>query len=182
MNGLFTKLITKLIEKPLAKLKRWIDEQNAEADAAREADTEANAQKSAEEAVDAVDFSLLKFRWGGFRGDGAKLNASARIINLCVRSGKLSYKWISGGCEDLGAHGRDDASVCLACLFCLIHGEWVGGKFEWISTSRTSRDLGNISSGYNGWDSQAVDKADKFAFVIISRDGRRRTNVIACGK
>lgn len=130
---------------------------------------------------DAVDFSLLDWCWGGFKGGGAQLDDKARIMGLRVTSSGLSYSWMSGGCENLGASSKEDAA-CLACLFCLVGGKWRGGKFDWISTSRLSRDFKNISEGYNGWDRQAVSKADKFAFVIVSRDGKKRTNVIVCGK
>ena len=88
---------------------------------------------------------------------------------------------MQGGCENLGAGSKEDPA-CLACLFCLIGGKWIGGKFDWISTSRTSRDFKNVSDGYNGWDKGAIGKAAKYAFVIVSRDGKKRTNVIACGK
>ena len=67
-------------------------------------------------------------------------------------------------------------------LFCEQDGKWVGGKFDWISTSRTTRDFANIRSGYNGWDPSAISKADRCAFVVVSKDGKRRTNVIACGR
>ena len=94
----------------------------------------------------------------------------------------MSYKWASGGCELLGAADRDDAS-CIAALFVQgADGAWYGGKFEWISTSRTSRSLGNIEGGYNGWPTDSIGKARGFAFVITSKDGRRRSNVIVSSK
>ena len=134
--------------------------------------------KSAE---DAVDYSQLSWPWGGFKGAGARLDAKARIFNLSVKANGMTYKWMQGGCENLGASSREDAA-CLACLFVLIGGKWQGGKFDWISTSRTSRDFKNISEGYCGWRKDAIAKASKYAFVIVSKDGARRTNVIACGK
>ena len=130
-------------------------------------------------AEDSVDFSQLDFCWGGFKGASAKLDAKARIFSLSVSSSGMSYKWIAGGCEQLGASGHEDYSKTLACLFVLIDGRWRGGKFDWISTSRTSRDFKNVKDGYNGWDKDAIGKASKFAFVIVSSDGKKRTNVIA---
>ena len=111
--------------------------------------------KSAE---DAVDYSQLSWPWGGFKGAGARLDAKARIFNLAVKASGMTYKWMQGGCENLGASSREDAA-CLACLFVLIDGRWQGGKFDWISTSRTSRDFKNISEGYNGWRKDAIAKA-----------------------
>ena len=137
------------------------------------------AQAKSEE--DAVDYSLLDWCWGGFKGGGASLDGKARIMGLRVTSGGLSYSWMSGGCENLGASSKDDAA-CIAALFCLMGGKWRGGKFDWISTSRTTRDFKNIAEAYNGWDREAVGKADKFAFVICSRDGKKRTNVALCAK
>lgn len=132
-------------------------------------------------AEDAVDFAQLSWPWGGFKGANAKLDAKARIFNLSVKADGMTYRWVQGGCENLGASSREDAS-CLACLFCLLDGKWQGGKFDWISTSRTSRDFKNIGEGYNGWRKDAIGKASKYAFVIVSRDGKKRTNVISCGK
>lgn len=157
-----------------------VENATAEDPLASNATTTATQTQSGE-SEDGVDFSMLKWNWGGFSGGGAKLDAKARIYNLSVKSSGMTYKWMQGGCENLGAKSKEDAA-CLACLFCLIGGSWVGGKFDWISTSRLSRDFKNISDGYCGWDRQAVSKADKFAFVIVSKDGKRRTNVIACGK
>lgn len=124
-----------------------------------------------------LDFGALRWPWGGFDGSKAALSDKARIKALKVTASGLSYAWESGGCEDLGASSRTDAS-CLACLFCFDGSAWRGGKFEWISTSRTSRDLKNIETGYSGWDAAAFRSAKAHAFCIVSEDGRRRTNVI----
>jgi len=70
----------------------------------------------------------------------------------------------------------------LACLFIPDGNKWIGGKFDWISESRTSRDLTNIKKGYNGWNWNKFSSAKKFAFVIVSGDGKKRTNVIVCSK
>lgn len=133
----------------------------------------------APDAADAVDFSSLDWAYGGFKGQSGKL-ADARIKNLKVSSSGLSYSWEEGGCEQLGASGATDAN-CLACLFCRIGGKWRGGKFDWISTSRVTRSFENIRTGYNGWPKNAVEAADAYAFVIVSKDGKRRTNVAAQG-
>ena len=132
-------------------------------------------------AEDAVDFSLLTWKYGGFNGASARLASRPRISSLSVSSSGMSYAWVSGGCEDLGASSYTDAA-CLACLFCLIDGKWVGGKFDWISTSRRTRGFENIRGNYNGWPPNATTRASAFAFVIVSRDGKSRTNVIRCNK
>ena len=136
---------------------------------------------AASSAVDEVNFSLLQWSYGGFKGGDAKLGSQPRISNLKVSGGGMSYSWASGGCENLGAASSTEAS-CLACLFCHYDGKWIGGKFDWISTSRRTRDFENIESGYNGWSPAVFSRADAYAFVIVSRDGKTRSNVIRCGK
>jgi len=129
---------------------------------------------------DAVDFSSLDFCWGSFAGGKAAL-ADARIKGLRVTRDGLSYAWAKGGCESIGATSREDYEHTVVCLFCKIGGKWKGGKFDGISTSRTTRDFRNIHDGYHGWDTGAIEKADAYAFVIVSRDGKKRTNVITQG-
>ncbi len=132
-------------------------------------------------ASDEADFSSFSWSWGGFDGSKASRVESATIGSFKTSSNGMRYKWLSGGCEDLGSSSKKEAS-CLACLFCLRGGKWKGGKFDWISTSRESRSWTNIDDGYNGWSRADFDKAEKLAFVIVSKDGRKRTNVITCGR
>lgn len=188
----------KLIEKLLEKLARWIARQNAAADAAREAETSggsaaetsapvqtsaqaetsATAETSLGAAADDVSPSLLDWCWGGFKGAAAMPADGVAISSLRVTSSGLSYKWASGGCERLGAVSRDDYHHTVASLFCRIGGRWRGGKFDWASTSRTTRDFKNIRDGYVGWRADAIEAADAYAFVIVSADGKRRTNIV----
>lgn len=126
--------------------------------------------------ADVVDFSSLDWCWGGFKGGSAKPADGVEIANLKVSASGMGYKWVKGGCEQLGASGKTDAS-CLACLFVKRGGDWVGGKFDWISTSRLTRGFENIRDGYNGWPKDAVSSANEFVFVILSKDGKKRTNV-----
>lgn len=123
-------------------------------------------------------FPSFNWAYGGFNSSNAAELPDAIISNLKVTKNGLSYTWDKGGCELLGADTRTDPSATLACLFCKIDGQWVGGKFDWISTSRLTRGFENIRSGYKGWDKQAIEKATSFAFVIVSANGKHRTNVI----
>lgn len=131
--------------------------------------------------ADTVSYDNLDFCWGGFRKNKSA-KESAVIKNLSVKSSGMSYSWSSGGCESLGASDAGDAGKTVACLFCNIDGKWLGGKFDWISTSRKSRSFENIRAGYNGWDTQAIEKASEYAFVIVSTVKDKRTNVIHCSK
>ena len=126
---------------------------------------------------DDVDFASLKWNYGGFK-PSSTATIVARIASLKISGDGLSYKWADGGCERMGASSKEDAA-CLACLFCKVGGSWTGGKFDWISTSRLKRGFENIRGRYNGWDPEALDKASEFTFVIVSSDGRKRTNVIS---
>lgn len=125
---------------------------------------------------DEVEFSLLKWDFGGFDGSRANLVDGCCIGPLSVRENGLSYVWQEGGCEMLGAKSREDA-CCIAALFCFLDGKWVGGKFDWISTSRTTRDFKNLND-YNGWTMDTFNRAEKYAFVIVSKNGSMRSNVI----
>lgn len=121
----------------------------------------------------------LKWCWGGLDGSKATETDKARIKNLRVSSSGLSYDWETGGCEALGATSREDASHTIACLF-LEDGR--GGKFDWISTSRRTRDFANIKGGYNGWSKSAFAASRRVWFCICSKDGRTRTNLICADK
>ena len=182
MKKLLEKLLRNLIEKPLEKLKKWwddgVDYTTPEATSGADGAGETRLESSG----DAVDYSLLDFRWGGFKGGKAKLADRPRIKGLKVTLDGLSYSWSQGGCEDLGADNAGDAGCTICALFCFVSGKWVGGKFDWISTSRRTRSFENIHGGYNGWDPSALSSATQYAFVIVSKNGKARTNVITCGR
>ena len=128
--------------------------------------------------VDAVDYAALRWNMGGFNGARAVRHDGVEIGGLNVGRDGMSYRWVRGGCEQLGAPSRTDSSKTLACIFYRDgSGAWVGGKFDWISTSRTTRDFKNIHGGYNGWNAAEFDAASEFAFVIVGTGGRR-SNVI----
>lgn len=142
------------------------------------AQAEAGGTKATIAGADAVSFDLLQWCYGGFKGGNAVAVDGCTISGLQVSSSRMSYKWEGGGCEQLGASSRT-AADCIAALF--VRGsdnQWRGGKFDWISTSRTTRSFSNVKSGYHGWPQNAVESATAYAFVIVSRDGRLRTNVI----
>lgn len=122
----------------------------------------------------------LVYRFGGFDGSCAVETPEAQIADLQVTDSEMRYRWLRGGCEALGAADEDDYDFTMACAFFWSEKEraWIGGKFDWISTSRTSRDFRNIFSGYGGWPAEEFFWAPRRAFCIVSRDGLRRTNLI----
>lgn len=145
------------------------------------AQAEAEGGKAPPAGTDALSFDLLQWCYGGFKGGNAALADGCRIKDLKVGNGKMSYAWTEGDCKPLGEKTYGDAN-CLACLFCRdSSGHWRGGKFEWVGTSRTSRSLGNCD-GYGGWKMSDVENAVEYAFVIVSENGKKRSNVIVCGR
>ncbi len=126
--------------------------------------------------ADAVAFADLRWSFGGFNGAQAALDAP-RIAALKLSASGLSYSWAGA---DLSAWGLADGDAgALACFFVRrSDGAWHGGKFDWISTSRRTRSFTNIHGGYNGWSLSGVPNPCPAAFVVVSSNGRKRTNVI----
>lgn len=163
------------------KVDKWLDRLGTkigEAIVPIEPDPEPELKPEAEAVPDNKLFAELHWDRGGQDCSKAVRASATEIADLMVYgTRKMTYSWLSGGCEDLGARRADQAN-CLACFFCKIKGEWHGGKFDWISTSRTSREFTNINTGYHGWSAEDLASADEYAFVITSGDRTVRTNVI----
>lgn len=116
--------------------------------------------------------------YGTIKGLGV-VEKGAVIADLRVNATGLTFRWEKGGCEQLGAQTRSDYRHTFAMLFVKgLDGKWRGGKFDEISTSRTSRDFKNIERGYGGWPRDAIRTARGYAFCICSQGGSRRTNII----
>ena len=126
--------------------------------------------------VDAVDFALLQWKFGGVDGSKAKLD-SPRVADLRASDSSIRYTWKTG----LSGWGLANADAgALACLFVeRSDGSIVGGKFDWVSTSRSSRGLENVFGGYNGWSLEGVPNPTRICFVVLSADGRKRSNVVS---
>ena len=127
-------------------------------------------------ASDPLPPGAVRWCYGGFDGSRAQHDARCRISSLRVTPSGLSYKWNSGGCEAIGASGPLDISPVCALFFQSAGGSWKGGKFDHISTSRTTRDWKNVHGGYGGWNWGEASAARSFCFVIVSADGKKRSN------
>ena len=138
------------------------------------ADTTADGGQSAGSAAP----EPLVFKFGGFDGSKAVEDQNAQIKDLHMSKSGLSHKWAKGGCETLGSTSRTDCDHTLACAFYWDGKQWIGGKFDWTSTSRTTRDFKNLNGGYKGWKPDLFWAASRRAFCIVSEDGKRRTNLI----
>ncbi|MBQ7251204.1 MAG: hypothetical protein IJS32_01225 [Kiritimatiellae bacterium] len=127
------------------------------------------------DSADSVPFSALKWRFGHFGGSRAKLS-SPQLANLRCSGNTLSYKWVTG----LSGWGlsNGEAGAIAAAFVQKEDGSWVGGKFDWVSTSRSSRGLENVLSGYEGWTLSGVPNPCQICFVVVDVSGRRRSNVI----
>jgi len=124
---------------------------------------------------DEVDFALFNWNFGGLNGANAKLT-DVLVSDVKFNSKGLSYKWkennlSSWGYERTQADGR-------TCVFYKKDGKWYGGFFEWVSTSRTTRNWTNIKEGYKKWKWNDIPNGAEGAFVILSKDGKKRTNVL----
>ena len=126
-------------------------------------------------AVDAVEFSSLRWEFGGVDGSRAKLS-TPRISGLKASASGISYKWDA----NLSSWGlATDQAEAMACWFVEKEdGSIVGGKFEWIATSRRTRSLENVLTGYGGWKLDGVPNPCRCWFVVVSKDGKLRSNVV----
>lgn len=129
----------------------------------------------ASSAVDQLDYALLKWQYGGVNASGAKLD-SPRLSGLSCNGRAVSYRW-DVGMSGWGLGNGDAGAIC--CIFFERGGQWTGGKFDWISVSRTNRELKHVSS-YSNWPSSGITLPwrGRVAFVVVSADGRRRSNVL----
>ena len=121
----------------------------------------------------------VEYAYGGVDFNRAKEDPDAVIGNLKVNSDSMSYSWMAG---NLRGWGLSDGDANALAIFAVkdSSGKYKGGKFEWISKSRTTRAFTNIKSGYSGWPKDAVQKAKGYAFCICSKDASKRTNWITC--
>ena len=145
--------------------------------AGRSSDDSESSEDSEESPADVDDADFAQFQWkfGGVDGSKAKLS-SPRISGLKVGASSISYKWD----KDLSAWGlAKDQATALACWFVEKEdGSIVGGKFEWIATSRRTRSLDNVLTGYGGWKLDGVPNPCRCWFVVVSEDGKLRSNVV----
>lgn len=126
--------------------------------------------------LDAVEYGKLQWLYGGFKGGAAKLDVP-RLSGLVCDGRNVRYTW-DVGLAGWGL-GQGDAGAICAVFIERADGSWQGGKFDWVSTSRASRELKHLQD-YNGWH-EVLPVRGRVAFVVVSADGRRRGNVIMTG-
>ena len=143
---------------------------------AKGSDSPPAAEPSTPTVGDAVPYSSFHWDYGGTTKPRGARQSGVAISGLRFSKGGLSFSFQ----KDLSAWGLSyENPGALACLFVQdSKGRWVGGKFDWISSSRRSRDFENIFSGYCNWSLANVPNPCQAAFVITSSDGKRRSNVL----
>lgn len=130
---------------------------------------------------DEVDFSKLSWVYGGVNGSKAIESSGVQIRNLRVTVGsKISYAWARARFRrTLKEWGlADNDASALAVFGYRFDNIYKCGKMDWISTSRTFRSWKNIKDGYGGWNNNECSAASEFVFLILSEDGKKRSNVI----
>lgn len=100
-----------------------------------------------------------------------------QIANLRIngRNG-MSYSWTKKNSTLWGAAPTDAEAIAVAGY--LENGVFQCSKFDWIGLSRTTRDFKNLNTGYNGWPAEKFYAAKTRCFFIMSKDGKKRTNII----
>lgn len=121
---------------------------------------------------------VLDFRYGGFKGGSAKEDSRCRISKLKVGSGSLSLHWDTAIPSDWAREKSEKGALVVVAAFYWADNRWIGGKFDWIDETRSSRSLENIHGGYGGWDGAAWAAASRHAVCVVSADGRWRSNLL----
>ena len=118
--------------------------------------------------------------YGGENGSKAKEDTSANGYKLKSVSFDGKNVKFSGSGNMWGAtHGSPTARNC---LFFKEGGKWYGGFFEWGSPDRTTRAIANIEGRYKGWQPSRVAAAKEFAFCLMDKASKNRSNFVTCSK
>ena len=123
----------------------------------------------------------FEWRYGNFNGSKAKEDPNVVIANFTMNDKSMKIKWVKG--MDAWGYERSDPKG-VACIFYYdeVEKKYIGGKFEYISTSRSTRDWKNISGKYGGWNYTKFINAKKYAFLVTSEKGTKRTNIVEFSK
>ena len=156
-------------------------EQPAETEESDGSGESATGTDGTESAADEVPFSSLNWVYGGVNGGTAQASP-VTIAGLSVRGRTLGFRYVVNLAvwRDLSPRYADASDApALSCFFVKRNdGRWVGGKFDWIGSSRNTRQLDNVVEHYQGWSLDNVPNPCECAFVIVSADGKRRSNVL----
>lgn len=118
------------------------------------------------------DIDLSDAVWHG--PDGRKARVTESLTGLKIDSKKISYS-LSKGTESWEPHNAAQKNCNqYSCFFVLRDGRYRGGKFDWSTYSRKTRELKNIRGGYTGG---IVPRAgERVWFCFMDLNGKKRTN------
>ena len=174
-QGCAAESVARQLDRALAELHSQAPATTASTEGTERPD---GAQASSDSAPTAPSVDL-DFRYGGFKGSKATEDSRCRISKLKIGSDSLSFHWDT---KIPGDWQRGDTKkgpmIVIAAFYQDSSGRWIGGKFDWIDESRSSRSLENIKGGYGGWDGTSWTAAKKHAVCVVSADGKFRSNLL----
>ena len=126
---------------------------------------------SIEQTAAADDVDLSGADWHGV--DGRKAAVTETLSGLTFDGKTFRYKQSAGTAKWTPRTGAKNVNQ-YACFFVKRNGVWAGGKFDWSSETRNSREATNIRAGYTGG---IVPKAgEEVRFCLTDLNMKRRTN------
>lgn len=162
----------------------WVERQEAKGETPPSAEpmpeTPPTQTPPATDSSDAVAFDKLRWLYGGFNGSKAARDEGVALSSLSIKNGnRLFYRW-EKGLSAWGLAHTDPGAIC--AVFFERDGTWIGGKFDWVSTSRSDRELKHVES-YNNWPQSGIKLPwnGRVAFVVVDKGGRKRSNVLVAG-
>lgn len=117
------------------------------------------------------DVDLSKAVWHGPDGRGAKVTET--LYNLTFDGKAFRYRQSAGTAKWTPRTGAKSVNQ-YACFFVKRNGVWTGGKFDWSSETRNSRERTNIDGGYTGGIRPVP--GEEVRFCLMDLNGTKRTN------
>lgn len=113
--------------------------------------------------------------YGGVNMSSATLDPSYQLqVSADGRNwSEAPASWRSGHGGPGGGH---DAVGTCCVAYQNARGDWVGGKYEWLTRPVRPRHYGNIRNGYNGW--VAPSSGTPIKVWVHTGDGNRVSNVV----
>lgn len=117
------------------------------------------------------DVDLSTAVWHGPNGSKAKVTET--LSNLTFDGKAFRYRQSAGTSKWTPRTGEKNVNQ-YACFFVKRNGVWAGGKFDWSSETRNSRDRTNIDKGYTGGIRPVA--GEEVRFCLMDLNGTKRTN------
>lgn len=136
--------------------------------------------------ADGVESSMYSSEGSGSEGSGCNKSAKGVVSNgveWCyggwtpknLKTGKFTFSIKSGNVNGISSSNGGDWGPAnggnpafLFCMFLKQGSGYRGGKVDWISKSRTTRDLKNIHEGYGGWCTDGLASGSSFQACVVN--------------